>query len=92
LLTGIDKEKSTTNATKDTKDEGIELDKKVFREMRKSESWFNPQATRALEDYNHGRQITLDQANLALFSADFVKEPTIYEEAVNCERKEDKNK
>jgi hypothetical protein len=49
--------------------------------MKKLESWFNPQATRAVEDYNYGRQLTLDQDNLVLFSADFVKEPTSYEEA-----------
>jgi hypothetical protein len=29
--------------------------------MRKLESWFNPQATKAEEDYNHGREMTLDQ-------------------------------
>jgi tRNA A37 threonylcarbamoyladenosine biosynthesis protein TsaE len=42
LLTGIDKRKSTTNAIKDTEDGGNKLDKKVFRAMRKLESWFNP--------------------------------------------------
>jgi hypothetical protein len=60
------------------------LDKKVFRDMRKLESWFNPQATKAVEDYNHGRKTTLDQVNLALFSTEINKEPTIYEEAINC--------
>jgi hypothetical protein len=29
--------------------------KKVFRAMRKLEIWFNAQATKAVEDYNHGR-------------------------------------
>jgi hypothetical protein len=38
LLTGIDKQKSTTNATNDTEDESNELDKKVFRAMKKLES------------------------------------------------------
>jgi hypothetical protein len=38
LPTGIDKMKVTTNATKDTKDEGDELYKKDFREMRILES------------------------------------------------------
>jgi hypothetical protein len=41
LLTGIDKWKLTTNATKETEDESNKLDKKVLRTMRKSESWFN---------------------------------------------------
>jgi hypothetical protein len=53
--------------------------------MKKLESWFNPQATRAVEGYNYGREITLDQVNLALFSADFVIGPTTYEEEINCE-------
>jgi hypothetical protein len=60
--------------------------------MKKLENWFNPQTTRAVEDYNYGREITLDQVNLTLFSAEFVKESTTYEEAINCERKEDKIK
>jgi hypothetical protein len=31
----------------------------------------------------------LDQVNFALFSACFIKEPATYEEAINCERKEE---
>jgi hypothetical protein len=60
--------------------------------MRKSESWFNPEATKAVENYNHGREITSDQVNLSLFSTGIIKEPTTYEEAINCEQKEDQNK
>jgi hypothetical protein len=71
--TSIDKRKVTTNATKDAEDEGYESDKKVFRAMRKSESWFNPQATKVVEDYNHGREMTLDQVNLALFSTEIIR-------------------
>jgi hypothetical protein len=37
LPNGIEKSKSTTNATKDTENEGNESDKKVFRAMRKLE-------------------------------------------------------
>jgi hypothetical protein len=55
LPTGIDKRKLNTNATYETKDEGNESDKKVFRALRKLESWFNQQATKAVENYNHGR-------------------------------------
>jgi tRNA A37 threonylcarbamoyladenosine biosynthesis protein TsaE len=50
LPTGIDKRKLITNETKDNEDEGNELDKKVFRAMRKLESWFNSQATKAVGD------------------------------------------
>jgi hypothetical protein len=63
---------------------------KVFRAMRKLESWFIPQATKVLEDYNHGREITLDQANF--FSTVIIKGPTTYEEAINNEQKEDQIK
>jgi ABC-type amino acid transport substrate-binding protein len=68
------------------------LDKKVFRAMRKLESWFNPEATKAVENDNHGREMTLDQVNLALFSTDIVKEPSTYEEAIHCEQKKDQIK
>jgi hypothetical protein len=81
--------KLTENATKDTEDEGNESDKKVFRAMRKLESWFNPQAIKVVEDYNHGREIKLYQVNLALFSTNIAKEPTTYKEAINSEQKED---
>jgi hypothetical protein len=56
LPTGIDKRKLITNATNDAEDEGNDSDRKVFRPMKKLESWFNPDATKAVEDYNHGRK------------------------------------
>jgi hypothetical protein len=36
--------------------------------------------------------MTLYQVNLALFSTVMIKEPTIYEEAINFEQKEDQIK
>jgi hypothetical protein len=45
-----------------------------------------------VESYNHGREMTLDQVNLALFSTDIIKEPTTYEEAINSEQKKDQIK
>jgi hypothetical protein len=92
LLTGVDKIKLTKNATKETENESNKFDKKVFRAMRKLESWFNPEATKAVEDYNHGREMTLDQVNLALFSTVVIKEPTTYEEEINSGHKEDQIK
>jgi hypothetical protein len=68
LRTGVDKVKLTENATKENEDENNKSDKNVIRAMRKSESWFNPEATKVVEDYSHGREMTLDQVNLALFS------------------------
>jgi hypothetical protein len=63
LPTGIDKIKITTNVTKYNEHENNKSDKKVFRAMKKLESWFNPKPTRAVEDYNPEREITLDQFN-----------------------------
>jgi hypothetical protein len=60
--------------------------------MSKLESWFNPEATKAVEDYNHGKEMTLDQVNLALFSTVAIKEPTTYEEAINSENKKEQIK
>jgi hypothetical protein len=60
--------------------------------MKKLESWLYPHATRAVKDYIYRMELTLDQVNLALFSADFVKEPKNYEEAINFERREDQIK
>jgi hypothetical protein len=92
LPTGVDKIKLTENATKYDEDESNKSDKKVFRAMRKLESWFNPEATKAVDDYSHGKEMTLDQVDSALFSTVTVKEPTTYEQAINSEQKEDQIK
>jgi hypothetical protein len=60
--------------------------------MKKLESYFIPHATKGVEGYNHGREMTLDQVDLALFSAEIVKEPTTYEVAINSEQREDQIK
>jgi hypothetical protein len=39
-----------------------------------------------------GKEITLDQVDLALFSTVIIKKSTTYEEAINCEQKEDQIK
>jgi phage-related tail protein len=59
--------------------------------MKKLKSWFNPQVTKVMEDYNPGREILLEQVNLALFTTNFVKEPSSFEGAINCERKKEQN-
>jgi hypothetical protein len=51
------------------------INERVVCEMRKLESWFNPQATKVIEDYDHGRELSLEQVNLALFTPALVKEP-----------------
>jgi hypothetical protein len=55
--------------------------------MRKLESWFNPQATRIVDEFDCGREIVLKQVNLALLYTSFTEEPSSFEEAINCENK-----
>jgi hypothetical protein len=92
LLTGIDIRTLISNSTKHNEEKLKDTDNKVFRAMKILESWFNPQATKAVENYNHRREMTLEQVNLALFSTKIIKEPTTYEEAINSEQKEDQVK
>ena len=44
-------------------------------------SWFNPEATKAVEDYEQGRDINLSEANIALISTNLVNEPVSFDEA-----------
>ncbi len=81
-------EEAVPNVDKNSKKDANE---RVIREMKRLESWFNPQKTKVIEDYNCGREILLEQVNLALFTTAFIKEPSSFEEAINCERKEDQD-
>jgi hypothetical protein len=69
-------------------DERNNTNVKVFHEMKKLESWFNPQAKQAVNDFKEGRQISFHQVNLALFTTVTVNKPTAFDEAWNCEDKE----
>jgi hypothetical protein len=60
--------------------------------MSKLESWFNPQAIKVVEDYNHGSEMTLDKVYSAFFSTEIVKGQTTYEEAINSKQKENEIK
>jgi hypothetical protein len=57
--------------------------------MRKLENWFNPQATKIVDELDCGREIVLEKVNLALLTTSFTKEPSSFEEAINCENKND---
>ena len=100
LMTKIDDEEDSIElptgnkrnfASNDDEIDKKNKDEKVIRAMKKLESWFNPQATKVIEDHNHGREILLEQVNLALLTTDFMKEPSSFEEAINCKRKEDQD-
>jgi predicted transcriptional regulator len=56
--------------------------------MRKLESWFNPQETKIVDELDRGREIVLEQVNLALLTTSFTKEPSSFEEAIDCENKD----
>jgi hypothetical protein len=54
------------------------------------ENWFNPQAYKSIDYYNHGRETSLVQVHVSLFTTDLVMQPSIYEESLNFEKKQDK--
>ena len=100
LMTKIDDEEDSIElptgnkrnfASNDDEIDKKNKDEKVIRAMKKLESWFNPQATKVIEDHNHGREILLEQVNLALLTTNLMKEPSSFEEAINCKRKEDQD-
>jgi hypothetical protein len=62
-------------------------DTKVYRALKKLESAFNPHAKKAIDDYNHGREISLEQVNFALFTTNVIKEPSSCKEAINYAEK-----
>jgi hypothetical protein len=77
-------EEEATNVDVDKK----KTNEKIVREMRKLESWFNPQATKIVDEFDHGREIVLEQVNSDLLTTSFTKEPSSFEEAIKCENKD----
>jgi hypothetical protein len=58
--------------------------KKVYRAMRLLESSFNPDASTMLQNIEQGREILLEQANVAFFSGIVIdEEPSSFNEAWN---------
>jgi hypothetical protein len=50
--------------------------------MRQLESSFNPDATQSVEQFEQGREILFDQANVALYSRSAInEEPTTFNQA-----------
>jgi hypothetical protein len=78
-------ELSTCNESNKVKEEAAHVDvdkkkktnEKILREMRKLESWFNPQATKIVDELDHGREIVLEQVNLALLTLLLLKNPLV---------------
>jgi hypothetical protein len=59
--------------------------KKVYRAMRLLERSFNPEASTMLQNIEQGREILLEQANVALGVSGIVidEEPSSFDEALN---------
>jgi hypothetical protein len=70
--------------SRSTQDQNELKKKKVYRAMRLLENSFNPQASTMLQNIEQGREILLDQANVALFSRIMIDEETSsFDEAWN---------
>jgi hypothetical protein len=41
-----------------------DISKKVYLQLKRLECWLNPEASRAVEDYEQGRVLLLDEANV----------------------------
>jgi hypothetical protein len=60
------------------KDQNIKS--KVYRQLKQLESSFNPEASKIVKDIEQGRDIILDQANIALFSGNIQAESTTFDQ------------
>jgi hypothetical protein len=89
LLTGNESSKVEEEATNVDIVKKKKTNERIVCEMRKLESWFNPQATKIVDELDRGREIVFEQVNLALLPTSFTKEPSSFEEAINCENKDD---
>jgi hypothetical protein len=66
-----------------TQDKDQNIKSKVYRQLKQLESSFNPKASKIVKDIELGRDIILDQANIALFSGSIQVEPTTFDQAWN---------
>jgi hypothetical protein len=57
--------------------------------MKRLESSFNPEASRIIESIDQGKEIILNQVNIALFSGDIQVEPTTYHQSWDHQNPED---
>jgi hypothetical protein len=70
------------NAPEDVIDH-VELKRiSIYKQMRRLESSFNPDAAQVVEQFEQGREILFDQANVELFSGRIINEdPTTFNQA-----------
>jgi hypothetical protein len=89
LPTGNESNKVEEEATHVDIDKKKKTNEKIVREMRKLKSWFNPQATKIVDEFDRGREIVFEQVNLALLTDSLTKEPSSFEKSINCGNKDD---
>jgi hypothetical protein len=74
------------HAPEDVKDRDELKRIKLYTHMRRLESSFNPDATQVVEQFEQGRELLLDQANVALFTGSVInEEPSTFHQAWNHE-------
>jgi hypothetical protein len=78
LKNKIEIEKPFNDAPNDGKNERLA---RPLRQTSKSKSWFNPNSTRFIENYDSGRELVLEKADIALNLIDCLKEPETFEDA-----------
>jgi hypothetical protein len=49
------------------------VNKKVYNQLRIFDSLLNPQARNEVKDYKEGKEISIEQAKIAHFSAEVIK-------------------
>jgi hypothetical protein len=54
---------------------------KIYCQMKRLESSFNPEASKIIDNFVHGREILLDSVNLALICGNVVKAPQSFDDA-----------
>ena len=56
---------------------------KLLSQMKKLQGWFNPEASRIVETLKSGREMILDQADIAMMMLEGPMEPVSFDEAFN---------
>jgi hypothetical protein len=71
----------SVNTDQNAPEDVIDLDElkriKLYKQMRRLESSFNPNATQVVGQFKQGRDIFFDQADVALFSGKVINEEPI---------------
>jgi hypothetical protein len=72
---------SNTNSTQPEVTDKSNL--KIYRQMKRLESSFNPEASKIIDNFEQGREILLDSVNVALICGNVVKELKSFDDAWN---------